>query len=286
MAWRYILITLGISWAAAGAFAMSGVALGSGTGTLFAVAYMFIPLLVAYTRTPKGDFRRTIGWKWTWNRWVVVAWTTPMVLVALIIGVTLLMPDVTFDSTMEGMIARYGSMLTAQELETMRAQLDAMPIHPAVLAFAQALLAGITINAIAAFGEEAGWRGYLHDKFGALGFWREAMLIGFVWGLWHAPLIAMGHNYPQHPYIGIAMMVVLGMLLTPFMVLVRIKSGTVFAPTIFHGTMNATAAIPLMLIAGGSDLIVGWTGLAGFIVLGLLNGALYLAMRQRLITLP
>ena len=46
-----------------------------------------------------------------------------------------------------------------------------------------------------AMGEEAGWRGYLWSVLRPLGFWRTAAIVGVAWGLWHAPIIAAGHNY-------------------------------------------------------------------------------------------
>lgn len=77
----------------------------------------------------------------------------------------------------------------------------------------------------------------------------------------------MGHNYPQHPQIGVLMMVVWCILLTPFHLYITIKAKSVIAAAILHGTMNATAAISIIGITGGNDLISGITGMPGFIAL-------------------
>ena len=36
-----------------------------------------------------------------------------------------------------------------------------------------------------------------------MGFLKTSVLTGFIWGVWHAPIILQGHNYPQHPVAGV-----------------------------------------------------------------------------------
>ena len=81
----------------------------------------------------------------------------------------------------------------------------------------------------------------------------------------------MGHNYPQHPQIGVLMMVLLCILLTPFYLYITIKAKSVIAAAILHGTMNATSAISIIGISGGNDLNSGITGFPGYIVLCVLT---------------
>jgi len=203
------------------------------------------------------------------NAWFIVAWLTMPLLAFVTIGVSLLFPDVTFSAGMEGMIRRYESMLSPEQLDAMRQSLKQLPVHPIWITLVSGLVAGVTINAVAGFGEEAGWRGFLLTAFRNMSFTKASLLIGFVWGLWHAPLVLMGHNYPQHPEIGVAMMTVWCMLLTPFFLYVTLRARSVLAAAIAHGTLNGTAAIAVMVIDGGDDLTVGMTGLAGFITLAI-----------------
>ena len=77
----------------------------------------------------------------------------------------------------------------------------------------------------------------------------------------------MGHNYPEHPKIGVIMIIVLCILLTQLFLYITIKSKSVIAASIMHGTMNATAGISIMAVSGGNDLISGIAGLSGFITL-------------------
>ena len=99
---------------------------------------------------------------------------------------------------------------------------------------------------------------------------------GFIWGIWHSPLILMGHNYPQHPEIGVLLMTFWCILLTPLFLYFTVKAKSVIAAAIMHGTLNATAGIAIMVIKGGNDLTVGITGLAGFISLIVVLLLLYL----------
>src|SRR5690606_5169549 len=75
----------------------------------------------------------------------------------------------------------------------------------------QALLLGPILNGFFTFGEEFGWRAYLQPKLMPLGFRKAMLAVGVIWGLWHAPIIAMGHNYgfgyPGEPWTGILAMV-------------------------------------------------------------------------------
>jgi hypothetical protein len=119
----------------------------------------------------------------------------------------------------------------------------------------QGLFAGITINALFAFGEELGWRGFLLRQFRQMSFIKASLTIGFIWGIWHAPMILMGHNYPQHPEIGVLMMIVFCILITPFHLYITIKAKSVIAAAILHGTLNATAAISIIGISGNKRLI-------------------------------
>ena len=72
------------------------------------------------------------------------------------------------------------------------------------LSIGQVLMAGPTINAIVALGEELGWRGLLMHELKSLGFWRSSFAIGFFWGLWHLPMIVNGYNYPGYPILGLS----------------------------------------------------------------------------------
>ncbi len=128
------------------------------------------------------------------------------------------------------------------------------------LGILSALGAGFTINAIFGLGEELGWRGYLYDAWQNMGFVKMNIATGIVWGLWHAPIILMGHNYPKNPYLGILMMVVVCIGLSFIMADSRRKSGSVLAPAMLHGAFNALAGTMVALIVNMDMLFGNVTG--------------------------
>lgn len=228
--------------------------------------YMLFPMIVAGVLqlirkepfTSTGLLRFKINWTW------LTALLLPVLAVALSILISALMPGVRLHFGSGQIASQFGmDEATAAALD---AQLSSMP--PAVLIGSQVfsgLVAGCTINALFAFGEEYGWRNYMVSALKDAGFWKKALFIGFVWGIWHMPLILLGHNYPQHPVLGVGMMCVFCILMGIIELYLVLKSGSVFPAAIFHGTSNAIAGLVLMLVEGGNDLTIGLTGIAGFI---------------------
>jgi uncharacterized protein len=214
------------------------------------------------------------------NRWFLVAWLLPPAIAVTSIGTALLLPGVRFTTDPGVVLERFRDLIPPEQLEQMQRQTESLPIHPFWLALLPGMFVGATVNAVAAFGEEVGWRGLLQNELAELGFWRSSWLIGVIWGFWHAPLILQGHNYPQHPWAGVFMMTVMTVLLSPLLAHVAIKANSVIAAAIFHGTFNATYGLALAVIQGGNDLTVGVTGVAGFITLVLVNYGLFLYDRQ------
>lgn len=104
-----------------------------------------------------------------------------------------------------------------------------------------------------------------------MGFWKSSAIIGVIWGVWHAPLILQGLNYPQHPIAGVFMMTIICILVAPIFSYVRLKTKSVIGAAIIHGSFNATEWLSLMVAKGGSALVIGVAGLAGLIVLVLAN---------------
>ncbi|MFP4201047.1 MAG: CPBP family intramembrane glutamic endopeptidase, partial [Clostridia bacterium] len=49
-------------------------------------------------------------------------------------------------------------------------------------------------NLLFGLGEEFGWRGYLLQKLRGAGLFAAMVIVGITWGIWHAPVILMGHN--------------------------------------------------------------------------------------------
>ena len=115
------------------------------------------------------------------------------------------------------------------------------------------------VNMLPAFGEEAGWRGLLFPSLCELMPPRAAVLAsGLAWGIWHTPIIAMGHHfgmgYAGFPWTGVLVMVATCTAMGSFLSLLRTRAGSVWPCALAHGAFNATANIGLMFCAGGQAL--------------------------------
>ena len=198
------------------------------------------------------------------NRWWFAGWLLMPVVALGILGMSLLMPGAYWNG----------------DSETIKMALQQMPEGIGLGGFIgmtilSGLMAGATINALFAFGEEIGWRGFLIKEMKGVKFMKASMITGAIWGLWHFPIILNGHNYPQHPVIGVFMMILMCMTLTPILNYFRLKSGSVIVPAIMHGTINAVVGLSNMLVAPQNDLLIGGPGLAGIIVFILTDVALF-----------
>jgi membrane protease YdiL (CAAX protease family) len=279
----YLLIAFAGSWSIALAFRLLG---GMLTGDMMSAAvgipYMLVPMVAAFVaqrRVKHEPVAEPLGVNLKLNRWWLVAWLSPLFITLAVIAVSLLLPGVRFSTGMEGLFERFGSMIPPDQVAKIREGMSRLPVHPFWLLVGQGLFASLTVNAVAGFGEELGWRGFLYREFGGFGFWRSSWLVGAIWGVWHAPLVLQGLNYRAHPVAGIAMMTVYCLLLSPLLSYVRLKARSVVAVSIMHGSVNAFAGLALLMVTGGSELLVGVSGLSGFVVLGLLNVLLAFAVR-------
>lgn len=147
--------------------------------------------------------------------------------------------------------------------------------------FLVSLVVGPTINGIFGFGEEFGWRGYLLPKLMPLGKPKAYTLLGVIWGLWHAPLILVGFNYPGYPLLGVLWMCGMTTALGIFIneMTLRCKS-SILAGSI-HGAFNGQGyGIWRQLFPTVNPLLGGMTGLVGMAVMAALG--LWVARRQPL----
>lgn len=265
----FAILVILISWTAAALFYLLNGNLQTTAGFVFASGYMFFPLLsvVIVQAIHKEPILKGLGISFKLNRWFVVAWLLPVVFNVAAMFASALFPPMRFST--ETPILQDALAQMSQSIP----DIDAYKLL--AITIVSGLSAGITINALFAFGEEIAWRGWLLKQFEGVTFLKASLIIGVFWGIWHAPLIAMGHNYAQHPFIGLGMMIVCCVLLTPVIQYIRVKSKSVITAAIFHGTLNAGAGMSLMYIDNFNDLLGGSAGLAGFLVLLVINCSLF-----------
>lgn len=123
---------------------------------------------------------------------------------------------------------------------TMLAESLGMPV-PMMLVFTffNLVVVNPLLGIVVAFGEEYGWRGYLQAELIKLGRLKGVLLVGVVWGIWHAPAVAMGHNYPQYPLWGPVVFLVFNLLLAVFLGYVKLKTGGIWLAAFMHAVLNA-----------------------------------------------
>ena len=133
-------------------------------------------------------------------------------------------------------------------------------------------------NLLNCFGEEWGWRGYLLPKMLKQFKIVPVLLInGVIWGIWHMPLIIMGHNYgvgyKGYPIVGILAMCVFCTVIGIILSYVTIKTGSCIPAVMGHGMLNGFTAAGLMFTSLKNPfnlfigpMPVGLIGGSGFIL--------------------
>ena len=216
---------------------------------------------IVATLTSGGSFRdlnlRRLGPK----RFYLWAWLLFPILTIVSSVVTVLFGIGEFDSN----FTMINDMLPASET-----------LNPTLIVAAQigaALTIATLFNTFFAMGEELGWRGFLLQKLLPLGQWKAILISNIIWGLWHAPAIVQGLNYPGYPIAGIFMMVVFSLLLGTIFSWLYFNTKSPWTPALAHGSVNAIAGLPILFLIPGFDMalggtlasVAGWLGLLVFV---------------------
>ncbi|MDO5728089.1 MAG: type II CAAX endopeptidase family protein [Actinomycetaceae bacterium] len=130
------------------------------------------------------------------------------------------------------------------------------------------VIASFTINVIPALGEEIGWRGWLLPRLlNHFGAWSAIGISGVMWGIWHAPVILLGYNYPDTPgWLALIAMTIMCTIIGGIIGWLRLRGGSVWPAAIAHSTLNAAAGIYVLFMAEDTSVntlhasVLGWTG--------------------------
>jgi len=160
-------------------------------------------------------------------------------------------------------------------LEAAGTPIDQLPVPANLLLVVQGLqglFLGPIMNFFTCFGEEWGWRGYLLPKMAEkLSLIPMLLINGIIWGLWHAPLTAIGHNYglgySGFPFTGILMMCLFCTVLGVFFSYISLKTKSCIPAILGHGAVNAFAAIGTYFTKDGGNPFIGPapTGIIGML---------------------
>ena len=287
----YLLITFGLTWAYCLLVVYPIVNDQSLTGVpalaaqLAVAACMFFPSLgVLLTRLITRE-----GFKDNWLRPHIkgnlkpylLAWFGPAILTFAGMALYFLLFPGELDLTFS---------YFAATLEAAGAPMEELPISIELLMAiqcVQAVYMAPILNFVTCFGEEWGWRGYLLPKVSKHFSTIPTMLItGIIWGLWHAPLTIIGHNYgvgyPGFPFAGIAMMCLFCTAMGIVLSYVTLKTKSCIPAIVGHGAVNGIAAIGIYFTKDGGNPFIGPapTGIIGMIPLLILAAVLSLQLKK------
>ncbi len=119
----------------------------------------------------------------------------------------------------------------------------------------QAVILGPLLGWLIALGEEYGWRGYLQGELIKIGKVPGILLVGVIWGLWHTPIILMGHNYPGQPVLGSFLMLLYCIVLGFFLGYAVLKSGSVWLAAFLHALNNQVLSFLMVAVYMPDDRV-------------------------------
>jgi membrane protease YdiL (CAAX protease family) len=202
--------------------------------TLMAGLLMFFPAIAGFVylrRTGKSakPILTAVGKK----RYLLAAVLVPIVITILVIGAAVatgLMTQTLYDSA-TGLIN--SPAMDGQQI----------PVSSFLLQFVISMVLGIAITSIATFGEEFGWRGVIQNRLiKHYGVVAGLVILGLFWGLWHAPIIYSGYNFPGYPLLGSLVFMPLFTLGTSgVFAWLTLRAGSFWPAVLAHAAINSVA---------------------------------------------
>jgi len=258
----FTILTLAITWALFSIIPIRGLVYGDSMSIIITVIAMFVPSISnvitrLITKEGFGNMYLRPNFKGHIKEYLVVFFGPSVMILLSAVFYFLIFPN-SFDPelTVFNSLASTSGGMSANTL--------------LLISILQVILIGPIVNIIPTLGEELGWRGYLLPKLRKLYSDRYALIItGVIWGIWHAPIIAMGHNYGVeyigYPWLGILAMTIFCISLGIIEGYISIKLDSVIPAAMIHSTVNAGAALPIYLTKAGYNPILGpaITGLVG-----------------------
>ena len=253
----YLALAFGLTWIIFFAYILSGhvwAADGeiSGMDQFVSLGMLCPALAMLLARYATGEgFAVTgkdsmlLGISFKDKKWIyfVIAMFLPWIYIELGNALTLLISPNTFDPHNPELLG-----LTDNERTIVYIQPIAAIVSGAAASFA-------------AFGEEAGWRGYMMPKMIKLwGVGKAVVIGGIIWGMWHWPLTYIGHNFGMeyfgYPFTGFAAMCVMCIFMGIILTFVTYKSGSIWPAAILHAINNASPSVLQYFI--NHDKMTGW----------------------------
>lgn len=274
----FILISFLLTWALCSNLWLIG-GYASPYKSIYILICMTLPALSAiiitlYNKKPLSSL--LISPKFTGNKkYYLLAWLTPMV--AIIVGglaYFIVFPsefDLSMSLYLKSMAYELGGNISNEEIKGIM-----------VTRFICAITIELLISFISLMGEEIGWRGFLLknlcEKYSYL---KSTIITGIIWGLWHTPMILMGHHfgleYIGYPFTGILAMTVFCIFSGSFLSLLTLKTNSCIPAAIAHGVINGAGSyVTIFLSNPNFNPLIGPTamgilGIFGFVIIGTIS---------------
>ncbi len=177
---------------------------------------------------------RGLGWGWGKTRYQLASYALPALLGLISFGLVWLL----------GFGGFYNEVFLAEAQVNIADSFGLTIAAPAMVMLALILLngtIGLIPATIFAIGEEVGWRGFLvPELYKQVNFTKTSLISGVIFAVYHFPLLiflyAPSRNISPWPLL--VFTIIAGIGISTIMAWLRIKSGSVWAAIIFHGSLN------------------------------------------------
>lgn len=228
--------------------------------TMMLTLLMFTPALSVIAVNLITHDQRTLFLKLRFKnnrRHYLLSWFVP----PLLAGIGALIYFLIWPADFQPLASAFAAKLGVHELQPYLSQL-----FPSVLL---AMVINPFGGLLPALGEELAWRGWLLPRLADICSERRAALItSLIWGLWHAPVIALGYNYgPEQPWLGIFGQLWLCLAQGMILAWLQLRSKSVWTSALWHGSLNGIDmySAGILFTDGAASALIGpnLTGLVG-----------------------
>ena len=244
----FLLLTFGLAWACfIGLTALGLPFVVSGNAGMLCPAIAALAVRLVRHEPVRGLGLRPLGP----GRWYLAAYLIPPALIVAGAGLELAM----------------GYQRWSPHLPPLPPGLPLTPAELLGLAAVQAFTVNAVLNLPFTLGEELGWRGHLLPRLSPLlGGPTSAVVVGVIWGLWHAPVLALFGfgaviGLPGHGIKSWALALFFCLTTVPLGVIyawLRFRSGSVWPCVVAHAMANSgLAALAVLALSTPSSMWLG-----------------------------
>jgi len=170
----------------------------------------------------------TIAWRWRQTRYVVAGYLIPLGYVSFIYGFV--------------WVTGFGGFYNTRFVDLLAKDFGLGLSHPVSIALYFLFTATISVikDTATVLGEEIGWRGFLVPEIARhCGFVSTSLLSGFIWALWHYPILLLGsYHSPTPVWFYLPLFTVTVTTINFLWTWLRLKSGSIWPCVVLHAAHN------------------------------------------------